>query len=163
MSPSTRVLPLEEADLVQLLAFWVAGEEYVIDVMRLEEVLRPQKVTPVVGAPAFVQGVVNLRGAIVPIVDLRARLAAAPADPSSGRKERLIICRVGRGRVGLRVDGVAGVVRAPRAEIRPPPMSADSERSSPLIVGVWGPPERLRLLLNVKALLGQGEDGTRRR
>jgi purine-binding chemotaxis protein CheW len=159
-APPNAIRPRSEATpeepTVQLCAFWVGAEEYVIDVMRLDEVLRPQKLTPVAGAPRFVQGVVKLRGGIVPVIDLRARLGAGP--PQAGRKERLVICRVGRGRLGLRVDGIAGVVRAKRSEIRPPPMSASSGEQSSPIVGVWGPPERLRLLLNVKALLA-GEDG----
>lgn len=136
-------------ELVQLCAFRVGGEEYAIDIMRIREIVPPQKVTPVPRAPEFIEGVVNLRGAIVPVVDLRKRFGL-PATPP-GRTTKLVIALVARRLVGLLVDRVAEVVRLPRSELKPAPsMPGKGPR---IFVGVCGPPEKLRLLLDIKALL----------
>ena len=143
--------PTEEADtLVQLCAFFVGNEEYVLDIMRVEEILPPQRVTPIPHAPAFVEGVLHLRGVILPVVDLRCRLQGqvTPETP----KTRLLVCRLGTRRVAVRVDRVAEVLRVRRGDIKPAPALVVAGRS-PFVVGVCGPPDRLRLLLDLKALL----------
>ncbi|WP_164001365.1 chemotaxis protein CheW [Pyxidicoccus caerfyrddinensis] len=143
--------PTEEADtLVQLCAFFVGNEEYVLDIMRVEEILPPQRVTPIPHAPSFVEGVLHLRGIILPVVDLRRRLLgqATPETP----KTRLLVCRLGTRRVAVRVDRVAEVLRVRKGDIKPAPALVVAGRS-PFVVGVCGPPERLRLLLDLKALL----------
>lgn len=143
--------PAQEADtLVQLCAFFVGGEEYVLDIMRVEEILPLQRITPIPHAPSFVEGVLHLRGLILPVVDLRRRLQgqATPETP----KTRLLVCRLGTRRVGVRVDRVAEVLRVRRGDIKPAPTLVVAGRS-PFVVGVCGPPDRLRLLLDLKALL----------
>ncbi|MBZ4420030.1 chemotaxis protein CheW [Myxococcus sp. RHSTA-1-4] len=143
--------PTQEADtLVQLCAFFVGREEYVLDIMRVEEILPPQRVTPIPHAPSFVEGVLHLRGVILPVVDLRRRLQgeATPETP----KTRLLVCRLGTRRVAVRVDRVAEVLRVRRGDIKPAPALVVAGRS-PYVVGVCGPPDRLRLLLDLKALL----------
>ncbi|MBJ6765124.1 chemotaxis protein CheW [Myxococcaceae bacterium JPH2] len=136
--------------VVQLCAFFVGREEYVLDIQRVEEILPLQRVIPIPHTPSFVEGVLHLRGAILPVVDLRRRLQGqeGPATP----KTRLLVCRVGNRRVVVRVDRVAEVLRVRRADIQPAPAVVSAGRS-PFVVGVCGPPERLRLLLDIKALL----------
>jgi purine-binding chemotaxis protein CheW len=140
----------EAQDSAQLCAFWVGGQEYALDIMRVEEILQPLRGTPVPNAPSYVEGVVKVGGAIVPVVDLRRRLAAG--QPPAKAKPKLLICRLGNRRVALHVDGVSEVIRVRRSEIKPAPQF-HSARASPFVVGVWGPAERLRLLLDIKALL----------
>lgn len=143
--------PAREADtLVQLCAFFVGREEYVLDIMRVEEILPPQRITPIPHAPSFVEGVLHLRGLILPVVDLRRRLQgqATPETP----KTRLLVCRLGTRRVAVRVDRVAEVLRVRRGDIKPAPTLVVAGRA-PFVVGVCGPPDRLRLLLDLKALL----------
>ncbi len=135
--------------VVQLCAFAVGSEQYVLDLMRVSEIVLPQRVTAVPRAPEFVEGVVNLRGAIIPVVDLRKRLGV-PATQT--RKTRLIICTVGGRRVGLLADAVTEVLRIPRSEIRPvPDLLATSGRR--YFLGVCGKPGALKLLLDARALL----------
>ena len=137
---------------VQLCSFHVGGEDYVIDIMRIEEILQPQTVTPVPRSPAFVEGVVNLRGAIVPVIDLRQRLSAGP--PRQRSKPKLLVCRIGRRRVGLKVDGVTEVVRVQKSELKPAPSL--TLFGAPTVIGVCGAPDRLKLLLNLRAVLEDG-------
>jgi len=140
--------PVKDAP-VQLCAFFVGKEEYALDIRRVEEILHPLPVTPLPRAPAFLEGVVSLRGAVVPVVDVRKRLGVPL--PRNG-KSKLLICLLGRKRVGLLVDRVSQVVRTTVGELKPaPPLSREGQ--SPCVIGVCGPPERMKLLLDVKALL----------
>ncbi|MFN7134354.1 MAG: chemotaxis protein CheW [Myxococcales bacterium] len=136
--------------IMQLCAFRVGEEEYVLDIMRIKEIIPPLRITQVPHAPPFVVGVVNLRGAIIPIVDLRERLSLPPAPPT--RRTRYLICMVGGRRVGLVVDAVTEVLRIPRGSIKPAPALLAGPGPK-FFVGVCGEKERLKLLLNVRALL----------
>lgn len=136
--------------LVQLCCFSVGREEYVVDIMRVEEILPPQRVIPVPRAPSFVEGMLHLRGALLPVVDLRQRLNTSEAPAS--QKTRLLVCLVGRRRLALRVDRVTEVMRVRRGEIKPAPALLSPGRT-PFVVGVVGTVERPRLLLDIKVLL----------
>lgn len=142
-----------ESDSAQLCAFWVGAQEFALDIMRVEEILRPVRGTPVPNAPPGVEGVVKVGGSVIPVVDLRRRIGSGEPPPKA--KPKLLICRVGPRRVALRVDGVSEVVRVSRADIKPAP-GFSSGGTGPYVIGVWGPAERLRLLLDVKALLRSG-------
>lgn len=136
--------------LVQLCCFTVGHEEYVVDIMRVEEILPPQRVIAVPRAPAFVEGMLHLRGALLPVVDLRQRLSGVQVPPSS--RSRLLVCLLGRRRLALRVDRVTEVLRVRRSDIKPAPTLLSPGRT-PFVLGVCGTAERPRLLLDLKALL----------
>jgi purine-binding chemotaxis protein CheW len=149
---------------VQLCTFRIGGEDYAIDIMRVREIIHPLPITKVPRAPAFVEGVVRLRGEDIPVLDVRKRLGVE-AQPET-RKSRFLIVNVARRRLGLVVDEVCEVLRLPRSEIRPaPPLEAGGPR---FFVGVCGGEAgsgrrpahvRLRLLLDVKALLDPATPG----
>jgi len=145
--------------IVELCAFRVGEEEYVIDLRRIREILQPLPVTPVPCAPEFLEGVMNLRGEVIPVVDVRKRLGTSNPSPRS----KVLVVNVAGRLVGLVVDGVAEVVRIPRSAIGPPPLLGTA--GPRLFLGVCGARDRhpgaapagpkrqqLRLLLNVKAL-----------
>jgi purine-binding chemotaxis protein CheW len=136
--------------LVQLCCFTVGREEYVVDIMRVEEILPPQRIISVPRAPPFVEGMLHLRGALLPVVDLRKRLSGTAEPPSP--KTRLLVCLLGRRRLALRVDRVTEVMRVRRSEIKPAPALLSPGRT-PFVLGVCGTAERPRLLLDIKALL----------
>ena len=143
--------------LVQLCAFQVGAEEYAVDIMRVEEILPPQPLTAIPRAPSYVEGVLQLRGAVLPVVDLRKRLLGAGAPPPA--RTRLLICLLGRRRVAMAVDRVTEVVHVRKSDIKPaPPLLSAGAR--PFVVGVWGPPARLKLLLDLKALLAADAAGS---
>lgn len=164
--PSEAAGVAEQNALVQLCVFFVGSEEYAVDIMRVEEILQPQKLTPIRGAPPFLEGVIRLRGAIIPVVDLRKRLLGQ-REPVNTPKTRLLVCWLGRKRVAFTVDRVTEVLRLRRGDIKPAP-ALGAVGPAPFVVGVYGGPEtttrekrssqergseRLRLLLDVKALL----------
>jgi purine-binding chemotaxis protein CheW len=106
-----------EVEAVDVCAFWVGEAVYGIDVTRVDEILPRVVPLPVADAPAHVEGVVHVHGTAVPIVDLRRLLPAG--HPPRTAKPKVILARIGRRRVGLRVDGMAGVRRYTATEIRP--------------------------------------------
>ncbi len=144
---------------VQLCTFRIGGEDYAIDIMRVREIIHPLPITPVPRAPPFVEGVIRLRGEVIPVLDARKRLGL-PATPR-GRKMRFLVVNVAGRRIGLVVDEVCEVLRIPRGDIRSaPPLGDPTGRR--FFLGVCGGEgagrrgggtPRLRLLLNVKALL----------
>lgn len=159
--PAPPAPPLaSDGGLAQLCTFRVGGEDYAIDIMRVREIIPPLPVTPVPRAPPFVEGVVRLRGDVIPVLDVRRRLGLAVTPPT--RKTKYLIVNVAGRRLGLIVDEVTEVVRMPRAEIRPAPALVGGQGAR-FFLGVCGGeggagdgrhrPGRLRLLLNVRALL----------
>lgn len=146
--------PAKTDDIVQLAAFRVGQEEYVVDIMRVREILRPMPITRVRKGPRFVEGVINLRGSVIPIIDLRRRFDLS-AEEHPHRK--IIILSIDGRVLGLMVDGVTEVVRVPRSAIREAPRLLESEEA-PYFLGVVGYRGRTLILLNVKNIIESDDD-----
>ncbi len=149
----------DDGDAIQLCVVRIGAESYAIDLKRVDEILPVPVVTPLPRAPRFLEGVMRLRGEVVPVVDARKRLEvtsmAVQALKPSGkpkRTERLVVCRIGSRRIGVLVDGVTQVQRVLRSSLRPAPL-ANRPGAAPHILGVTGEGDHLTLLLDVKALL----------
>lgn len=138
-----------QASIVALCAFLVGEQEYVIDVARVEEVLQLPLLTALPRPNGLVEAVVNLRGSVVPVVDLRKHLRVGEA-PARARP-KLLVCLVGRRRVGLVVDGVCEVLHVDRAMLQPAP-SWGPGSGAPYVIGACNTADHLRLLLNLRAL-----------
>ena len=143
-----------DGELVQLTAFRVGQEEYVVDIMRVREILRPVAITKVRKGPRFVEGVISLRGEVIPIVDLRRRFDV-PMEDTPHR--RIIILTVEGRVIGLVVDAVTEVVRAPRSALRAAPGVFDTNQA-PYFLGVCHHRGRTLLLLNVKNVVTSEEE-----
>lgn len=143
----------ERSDVVQLTAFRVGSEEYVVDIMRVQEIIRPLPITPVRKGPRFVEGVINLRGAVVPIIDLRRRF---DLEPDAHAQRKIIIVSVDQRLVGLVVDSVTEVVRVKRDSIRSAPSLLSAEQA-PYFLGVCHHKGRTLILLNVKNIIASNE------
>ncbi len=143
-----------EEDILQLVTFHVGEEEFGVDILDVREINRMMEITRVPHAPEFVEGVINLRGQVIPVVDLRKRfgLAAAERDKSA----RIVVVELGDKVVGFLVDSVSEVLRVPRSMVEPPPPivgGIDSE----YIRGVVKLDDRLLILLDLHRLLSRGE------
>jgi purine-binding chemotaxis protein CheW len=137
----------------QLVAFTLGGETYGIDIAAIQEIIRLPEITPIPRTAPDVEGVINLRGKIVPIVDLRARLGLSSVGRTAS--SRVIVVQVGESTVGLIVDGVTGVLHLPTSSIEPPSelVSAIDENH---IRGVGKAGDALIILLNVDTILVRG-------
>jgi len=144
----------QDTSIVQLTAFRVGDEEYVVDILRIHEIIRPMKITPIRHGPRFVEGVINLRGAIIPVIDMRRRFGL-PADDLPRRK--IIVLSVEGRTLGLIVDQVTEVVRVPRNTIRPAPGLLEGDRA-PYFVGVVHHQGRTLILLNVRHVIASDEE-----
>lgn len=147
MAESSEPLSGETAHVV---CFRLGDEEYGIDIARVQEINRMIGVTRVPHAPEFMKGVINLRGQLVPIVDLRVRFGMPPSEPT--KSTRIVVTEVGRGRVGLVVDGVSEVLKIPVEHIEPAPAMM-SEVESAYIRGVGKYADRLIVLLELGAIV----------
>src|SRR5579871_5534346 len=103
----------------EFLAFTLGQEEYGIDILKVQEIRGYETVTRIANAPAFIKGVVNLRGVIVPIIDMRIKFNLA--DPTYDQFTVVIILNVGGRVVGMVVDGVSDVISLTPEQIRPSP------------------------------------------
>jgi purine-binding chemotaxis protein CheW len=105
------------AEAQQVVVFELSGETYALDILHVHEIIRLQPVTPVPGAPDYVQGLINLRGRVVPVVDLRKRFGLRAAD--AGDKSRIIVVQVSDDIVGVVVDAVSEVITVAPESIEP--------------------------------------------
>jgi len=118
-SGCSRVALEPEVETLDLFTFSVGAHRYAVDVRRVDEVLAPAEVTPLAGAAPPLEGLLSLRGAEVPVVDLRLCLPAG--TPAPGSEARMLLCWLGKRRVALRVDGVGGVLRVATARLQAAP------------------------------------------
>lgn len=137
--------------LLQLASFELADEEYALDISAVQEIVRMSSVTRVPRAPAFVEGVINLRGKIVPVLDLRKRFGMTPIEPT--KATRIIIVEIAGKTVGLLVDGVREVLRLSSDAIEPTPDLVSSDLDAAFLRGVGKLGDRLILLLELSRLL----------
>ncbi len=125
----------------QLVVFTLDGRELALHVEDVSEVLRMVAVTPLPEASGYVAGVINLRGRIVPVIDLRVRLGMAPREQDSSTP--IIIVGGGEGAAGLVADGVVEVLSLPSEAVEPP-----SRLSAPVVSGVAREDDRLIVVLD---------------
>ena len=146
---SARVAALPHAG--EYLTYRVGAEEYGVDIQTVQEIRSYEAPTRIPGAPRFVKGVVNLRGVIVPIVDLRLRLECEQADYTPFT---VVIVLAARQRVvGVVVDSVSDVLDLPGDTIKPPPELADCPAAD-FITAIAGVSERMLMLVDMDRLLG---------
>ena len=143
-------------EITQLTAFKVGDEEYVVDILRIREIIRPLPVTPVRRGPRFVEGVISLRGSVIPVVDMRRRFGLPPLESDSSKRRVIILVIDGRV-LGLIVDAVTEVVRVPKTSIRPAPGFLDADRA-PYFMGVCHHKQRILILLNVRNVVESDEE-----
>lgn len=135
---------------LQLVLFDLASEHYAVDSSTVREIIRIQSITRVPGAPSFVEGVTNLRGRVVPVLDLRKRLDLPVSDRN--KDTRIVVVNVAGHDVGLIVDGVSEVLRIPVAVIEPPSMIVTGEDSD-YIRGIAKLESKMVILLDLDTLL----------
>ena len=139
---------------LEALVFELGGEEYGVDILKVQEIRGYDKVKPIPRAPDYLKGVINLRGAVVPVVDLRVRFGLA--SPRYDAFTVMVILRFDSRILAIVVDAVSDVVRLPASELKAPP-SLGSVVESSYIAAVATPGERMVLLLDIEKLLSSSE------
>ncbi|MDW7651002.1 MAG: chemotaxis protein CheW [Bacillota bacterium] len=141
-------------DELQLVAFYLQGEEFAIDIQKVREVLKLTQITPLPQSLHFIEGVINLRGEVIPVVDLRKRFQIS----DSGRTDhtRIIIVEIDESLVGLIVDSVSEVLHLSATAVDPPPRRLAGTRTE-FISGVGKLGERLIIIMNLERILSTEE------
>ena len=137
-------------DIYQLVTFSIGGEEFGVDILKVMEIIRTMEITKVPRAPDFVEGVINLRGKVIPIIDLRRRFGLAPRGHD--KNTRIIVIEINNIIVGFVVDAVSEVLRIPASTVEPPPPVVAGVESD-YVSGVGKLQDRLLIMLDLDRLL----------
>lgn len=147
----------DESNEIQLVSFLLGEEEFGADILMVQEIIRMQVITRVPNAPHFVEGVINLRGKVIPIVDLRKRLNVEEEEPPDKKKVRIIVVDVEGKITGFIVDAVSQVLRIPKSTIEPAPSIVTAGIDSEYITGVSKLDDKLLILLDFRKILTSQE------
>ena len=142
---------------IQLACFSLGENLFAVDIMRIREIILPQKLSALPGASQLLEGVINLRGTVIPVMNLRKRFAMPETD--SRKAGKLLIVSLPRQTLALEVDNVLEVITVPVGEIKPPPDTADCVGMEHLL-GVCLHDERVFMILDIDSLLGSRAAGT---
>jgi len=142
-------------EIIQLVSFELGGEEYGVDVLTVREIIRMPSITKMPNTPDYVDGIINLRGTVVPIISLRRRFGLGERDQD--RQCRILVMEVGDGLTGFMVDAVAEVIRISAAEIQPSPAIVQGNAAQDCITGVINRAERLLIVLDLDRLFSEAE------
>ena len=144
----------QDAELIQLVTFSIGEEEFGVDILKVQEIIRTMEITKVPKAPVFVEGVINLRGKVIPIIDLRKRFGLSAREHD--KDTRIIVIEMTTMIVGFVVDSVSEVLRIPANTVEPPPPVV-SGLESEYIKGVGKLQDRLLIMLDLDRLLSHEE------
>ncbi len=136
----------------QLVGFAIGEELFGVDILTVQEIIRDATITPIPDAPDFLEGVINLRGSIIPVIDLRKRLKLVRTEDLNPNVWIIILTIEGR-MTGFVVDQVTKVLNVPADSIKPPPDIIVAGLKSQYIQGVCKLDQRLLILLNFSRIL----------
>lgn len=155
MTSITNVAKLaDEPSGQEFLVFTLGNEEYGIDILKVQEIRGYDQVTRIANTPAFIKGVTNLRGVIVPIVDLRVKFSQEGVEYNDNTV--VIVLSLSQRVVGIVVDGVSDVLSLAAEQIRPAPEFAVT-LSTEYLTGLGALGERMLILVNIEKLLNSEE------
>lgn len=142
------VVPMRE-----YLSFGLGSENYAIDILKVQELRGYDAVTRIANTPAFIKGVVNLRGVIVPIVDLRIKFNLS--EPVYNEFTVVIVLNIGKRVIGAVVDSVSDVVKLAESDIHPPPEFGSFDAR--YLVGLATAGDSMLILLDIEKMLSSSE------
>ena len=156
MSEDVSIHDVESADdLLQLVIFQLGGEEFGVEIMQVQEIIRMPEITRIPQSPVYVEGVINLRGKIIVVINLDTRfdLNSKELDDDS----RIIIVEVGDNVVGMVVDSVSEVLRLSTSNVEPAPEIISAKIKADYLKGVGKLDDRLLILLDLEKVLSDEE------
>ena len=155
--PQSQSLPADaDAARREYLTFALGGEEYGVEILKVQEIRGYDTVTRLPDAPDYIKGVINLRGTIVPVVDMRLKFRLEHADYTATTV--MIVLNVADRVVGIVVDSVSDVVALAGEQVRPAP-EIGASIDSRFLTGIGTIDERMLILLDIERLMGSAEMG----
>ena len=157
-APLTALLAAGSGDVQQYLTFFLGGEMYGLGILNIKEIIEYGNLTEIPMMPAFIRGVINMRGSVVPVVDLLARFGGKKTG--IGRRTCIVIIELtlegGRHDIGVMVDAVSEVLEIPQSEIEPPPSFGAKIRTD-FIDGMGKVAGKFVIILNTERVLSVDE------
>ncbi len=144
----------QAGELLQLVSFNIGSEEFGVDILKVQEINRVVEITRVPQAPHYVEGVINLRGKVIPIVDLRKRFNLE--EKEYDKNTRIVVVDISGNIMGMVVDSVSEVLRLPANTIEPPPEIV-ANINSEYIKGVAKLEDRLLIFLDLSKVIDVNE------
>ncbi len=138
---------------MQLVCFQTDEEIFGVNILTVQEIIRSTPITPIPESPAFIEGVINLRGNIIPVIDLRKRLDLNAKDKTDESKIWIIILNIKGRTTGFIVDFVMDVIKVDESEVNPPPDIVTAGLKSKYIKGVCNIDRGLLILLDFDRIL----------
>lgn len=142
-------------ELIQLVSFNLEKEEYGINVLMVREIIRMLNITRVPNTPHYVEGVINLRGKVIPIINLRKKFDLM--DSEYDKRTRIMVMEVVGELMGFIVDEVSEVIRISEKEIQPPPPAVSNGIEQECMAGVINQADRLLVLLDLERMFSADE------
>ncbi len=139
---------------LHIVGFRVGTETFGVSIQTVHEIVRLMEITAVPDAPVYIEGVINLRGKIIPVIDLRKRFGEKTI--TTNKKNRILVAEVGTKMVGLVVDSASEVLKIPPANIDPPP-NVFEEGELNYVTGVAKLDRRLIILVDLSKIMQGGE------
>ena len=146
---------VETEEIHQLVTFKIKDEEFALDIHSVQEIIRLMEITEVPKAPTIIEGVINLRGTVIPVVDLRKRLDLGVIENT--KNTRIIVVHIGKKAIGFIVDSVKEVLRINEKIIDPPPPILESKNLESMSGIAKLEDDRLVMLLDFTALFSKTE------
>jgi purine-binding chemotaxis protein CheW len=144
-------VPRDAGPTLHLVTFSLDGEEYGVDISSVHEIIRVSQITAVPNAPDFVKGVINLRGRVIPVLNLRKRLAMTEGVLT--KNSRIMVVECSAKILGLLVDGVSHVIRIPAASVDTPP--GEVEGTKTFVKGIGKIDSRLIMIMELDKVLAK--------
>jgi len=154
--PHSQLMATTVTSIREFLAFKLGTEEYGVDILRVQEIRSYEEPTRMTNSPAFVKGVINLRGVIVPILDLRMKFNLSQVNYDSFTV--VIVLNIGARVVGMVVDGVSDVITLAPEQLHPVP-ELSSAINSDYLLAIGSVQERMLILLDIEKLMTGAEMG----
>jgi purine-binding chemotaxis protein CheW len=142
-------------ELIQLVSFMLSDEEYGIEVLKVREIIRMPDITKMPNTPHYVEGIINLRGKVIPIISMRKRFGLIESEYTS--HTRIMVMDVAGGLTGFIVDGVSEVIRIRSSEIQPPPPMVSGSIDQDFITGVFNHADRLLITMDIDRMFSTEE------
>lgn len=145
---------LKMQDFLQVVSFNLHKEEYAVEITKVKEIILLEGVTKVPQMPEFIEGIINLRGIVIPVIDLRKRFGLPCPEPDD--HTRIVVTRMEDRIVGLIVNSVSQVMKIPQANIQPPPDTI-AGLAGEYLTGVGKVDDRLIILLDIEKIMSADE------
>ena len=147
---------MASSEVLHMVGFSVGTSEFCLDILAVQEIIRMVEITKIPNAPDFVEGIINLRGKVIPIIDFRKRCNLHDEAECSSEHQRIIVVGIGTKTIGLVVDRVSQVIKLDGNQISSAP-DVTKGFNSDFISGVGKSGDKLLILLDIGKLFSQGE------